>query len=366
MKKLFVFVPATFLAVFMLNSFALKEKKTANKTKEDIKSAPLNIVFRSIDGGETWQNISKGLPENLQKVGVWSHGLLANDSGLYLRTGNAVYHSELNATTSFWTKEVFPGDQREIAPGNNGIFAYSFRGQFLKKSNNKGDWSPMYTNFQEQAVRINKTMDWMYKNYKERQVCSVFETTKGTVFIGSNNALFKSSNSGKTWKYVHVGGWVMKMTESNGVLLAASTLGILRSNDDGETWGRVIGEAGEGIAVERIDGGFAAVAYNAITQTNTIYTSLDSGKTWNDIGEGLQPSWNSSLLKLLGLRQYSSNISSVKQVGKYLICGCSDGIFRSSDMGKTWQHLTLPSVENKGFNLSVSGNVIYIMPNKGC
>ncbi|MGN8070909.1 exo-alpha-sialidase [Mucilaginibacter sp. SG564] len=365
LKKLFVFVPATLLVLFLLNSFVLKEKEAGKKTTAGTKSGLANIVFRSTDGGQTWQDISKGLPEKLQKEGVWSHGLFANDRGLYLRTGNGVYHSEPNATTTFWTKEIFPGEQREIAPGKNGIFVYSFRGQFLQKINGKSDWSPMYTNFQEQAVRLNRTIDWMYTNYKEKQVSSVFETTGGTVFIGSNNALFKSTNSGKTWKYVHVVGWVMKMVESNGVLLAASTQGILRSTDDGENWDRVISEGGTGVAVERIDGGFAAIAYNMITQTNTIHISLDSGKTWNDIGEELQPSWSSLLMKKIGGPQYSLNISSIKQVGNYLICGRSDGIFRSSDMGKTWK-LLLPSVENRGFNLSVSGNVIYAIPNKGC
>jgi hypothetical protein len=53
-------------------------------------------------------------------------------------------------------------------------------------------------------------------------------------------------------------------------------------------------------------------------------------------------------------------------MGKYLICGRSDGMFRSSDMGKTWKKMLLPAVENYGFNLSVSGNVIYAVPNKGC
>lgn len=365
MKRLFVFVPASLLVLFLLNSFMLKKTEAGKKTTEGTKSGPVNIVLRSTDGGQTWQDISKGLPENLQREGVWSRGLFANNRGLYLRTGNGVYHSEPNSTTSFWTKEILPGKQCEIAPGKNGIFAYNFRGQFLKKTNGTSDWSPMYTNFQEQAVRINKTIDWMYTNYKEKQVCSVFETTEGTVFIGSNNALFKSTNNGKTWKYVHVGGWVMKIVESNGVLLVATTQGVLRSTDDGETWDRVINEEGAGIAVERIDGGFAAIAYNTTTQTNTIYISRDSGKTWNDIGEELQPFWNSSLIKLIGGLQPSSNISSIKQVGKYLICGRSDGIFRSSDMGKTWK-LLLPSLENRGFDLSVSGSVIYAIPNKGC
>ena len=366
MKKLFVFVPAVLPVLFLLNSFVLKEKEAGKKTTEGTKSGLLNIVLRSADGGETWQDISKGLPENLQREGVWRDGLFANDRGIYLRAGNGVYHSEPNSTAPFWTKEIFPGKQRNIAPGRNGILAYNFRGQFLQKINGTSDWSPMYTNFQEQAVRINKTIDWMYTNYKEKQVCSIFETTGGTVFIGSNNALFKSTNSGKTWKYVHVGGWVMKMVASNGVLLAASTQGILRSADDGENWDRVISEADAGIAVERIDGGFAAIVNNPITRTNSIHISMDNGKTWNAIGQELQPSWNSLLMKKIGLLQSSSDILSIKQMGKYLICGRSDGIFRSSDMGKTWKKLLLPAIENYGFNLSVSGNVIYVIPNKGC
>lgn len=365
MKKLFVYVPAILLVLFLLNSFVLKEKEAGNKTIEGTKSGLLNIVLRSTDGGQTWQDISKGLPENLQREGVWGHALFANDRGLYLRAGNGVYRSAPNSTTTFWTKEIFPGKQREIAPGKNGIFAYNFRGQFLQKINGTSNWSPMYTNFQEQAVRIDKTIDWMYKNYKEKEVRTIFETAGGTVFIGSNNMLFRSTNSGKTWNQVQAGDGAMKLVESNGVLLSTSKEGILRSTDDGQNWDRVISEGGLGIAVERIDGGFAAIVYNTITQTNTIHISRDSGKTWNTIGEELQPSPFSLLIKQIGGLQSSLNILSIKQVGKYLICGRSDGIFRSSDLGKTWK-LLLPAIENRGFNLSVSGNVIYAIPNKGC
>lgn len=94
---------------------------------------------------------------------------------------------------------------------------------------------------------------------------------------------------------------------------------------------------------------------------------MDSGKTWNAIGEDLQPSWGSLLMKKVGLLQSTSDIISIKQMGNYLICSRADGLFRSSDMGKTWQQLSLPTTENFGFNLlSVSGNVIYVAPNKGC
>lgn len=378
MKKLFVFAPVVVLALFLLNSFVLnenlpKEKVTSRKTRVSTKSAALNIIFRSTDGGQTWQNISAGLPENLQKVGVPGNGFFANEHGFYLRAGNGLYYNELNSTKSFWTKEVVPGKQRNITAGRNGIFAYDFRGQFLQKTNGTNSWSPMYANFQAQAVRLNGTADWMYEHFKEKEVRAVFETANGTVFISSNNSLFRSVNGGKIWELVNAGNGTMKIAELNGVLVATGKDGIMRSTDNGQTWDNVISEGGVGLAVETINGGFAAIAYNSITKTNRVHISQDNGKTWTIIGEELQPSWSSLFIdKIFGLKSPSS-IYSIKQMGKYLVCGRSDGLFRSADMGKTWTKLTLPDVENKGFNFSTAGNVIYgvnnviyVMPNKGC
>jgi photosystem II stability/assembly factor-like uncharacterized protein len=358
---LFQFLFACNEASEFLASSPITDSPKPNRNKSGI----ANIIFKSADGGQTWQDISNGLPEKMQKEGVWRDGFFANDGGLYLRAGNGVYHSDPNSKTPSWTKEIFPGKQRNIAPGKNGILAYNFRGQFLQKINGTDTWSPMYTNFQEQAVRIDSTVDWMYKNYKEREVRTVFETAGGTVFIGSNNSLFRSDNSGKTWKQVHIGDGTMRLAESNGVLLATNKEGILRSTDDGQNWDRVLSEGGAGIAVEHINGGFAAIINNTVTQTNSIHISMDNGTTWNAISEDLQPSWTSLLMKKVGLIQSLPDISSIKQMGKYLVCGRTNGIFRSSDMGKTWQQLSLPPAEF-GFNLSVSGNVIYVIPNKGC
>ncbi|MCF0072701.1 hypothetical protein LZD49_19630 [Dyadobacter sp. CY261] len=73
--------------------------------------------------------------------------------------------------------------------------------------------------------------------------------TGDTVFIGCDKGIFKSDDSGKTWKQVYDGGWVMKLVESNGVLMATSQRGIIRSIDDGENWVNVINEGGVGIAI---------------------------------------------------------------------------------------------------------------------
>ena len=143
----------------------------------------------------------------------------------------------------------------------------------------------------------------------------------------------------------------MKMVESNGVLMAASQEGIIRSTNGGDSWDVVISEGGVGIAIERIKGGFAAITYNTSSETRRVRTSYDGGKTWQLIDAGLPA---------------SPSIASIVQVGESFFCGHPSGIFRSSDKGKTWE-LLLPSLKNKVFILSVSGNVIYAIPrNAGC
>jgi photosystem II stability/assembly factor-like uncharacterized protein len=319
---------------FLASSPVTDSEQKLNRNKSGV----VNIVFKSADGGQTWQDISEGLPENLQGNdfqgdGFQRDGFFANDSGLYLSAGDGIYHSERNSTAPFWKKEIFPDKQGSIAPGKTGIFAYDYRGGFLRRINGTSVWSPMYTTFQGKEIR------------------TVFETAGGTVFIGSDSGLFKSTDSGKTWKHVRTQGWVMKLVESNGVLLATSQGGIIRSTDDGENWDGVLNEGGVGIAVERIKGGFSAIVANTQSLSRTVRTSYDGGETWQPIDAGLTP----HLLT-----------ASIIEVGEYFFCGHPEGIFRSSDKGKTWK-LLLPSIENKVFNLCVSGNVIYaIARNGGC
>jgi len=386
MKRLFVFVPAILLIFFLINSFVLKEKEAGEKTTEGSKlckgtrlcdkpsidsvrvatvdkskPAQANIVFKSMDGGQTWQDISEGLPEPvIDDYGVGRNVFFADDTGLYLSAGNGIYHNKPNSKTPFWKKEIFPDEHSSIAPGKAGIFAYNYWGSgIFQKTNGTGVWSPVFTNFQE------------------KRVLSVFETAGGTIFIGSDRGLFKSTNSGKSWKQLHAAGWG-KMVESNGVLLATSQGGILRSTDDGESWALVISEGGVGIDVASIQGGFAAITYSTVSKTRRIRASYDGGKTWQAIDAGLQAhgfidpilppvnanlpaqgfsdsTWHPKDTTILPVPAY---ITTIIQVGENFFSGHSDGIYRSSDKGKTWK-LLLPSVKGKMFKLSVSGNVIY-------
>ena len=76
-----------------------------------------------------------------------------------------------------------------------------------------------------------------------------------------------------------------QLVESNGVLMATSMKGIIRSTDDGENWALVISD-GVGLEVKRIEGGFAAITQSK-SNNRRVRTSYDGGKTWQPIDAGL-------------------------------------------------------------------------------
>ncbi len=347
-------------ACMQASEFSPAARLPGNHPKQKTgKAVDATLVLKSADGGQTWQNISEGLPGDKLEGSFF-----VNNSGFYLRTGNYIYHSKPNNKAPYWEKEIFPDEHSNIAPGKSRIFAYDYHhGAFRQKIIGLGEWSPIYDNFQFKGI------------------IDVFETAGGTVFIvcDRGRGLYRSIDNGKNWKEVHRGVW--KLVESNGVLMANSVKGIIRSTDDGETWETVISEGGVGIDVARIDGGFAAITFNTQSDTRRVRTTYDGGKTWQAIDAGLMgnslivPGAN-PLSKIIlndavwnptdtGLPEQAF-ITSIIQVGEKFFCGHPKGIVSSSDKGKTWK-LLLPSIEGKVFNLYVSGNVIYAIPtNGGC
>lgn len=303
------------------------------------------LVFKSADGGQSWQDISKGLPENLQKDSIRGNSFFATDKGLFVRAGKDLYHNTPDATTPFWTKENLTGEDSSIA---SRIFYW---GIHLKTRNGTGVWSPVFDNSQEPRMR------------------TVFETAGGTIFIGAARGYYKTADNGKTWKLVHAGSLVGHLAESDGVLVAISNRRIIRSTDNGENWEFVTGEGNAAFDVKQVKGGFAALTP---TKANIrgVSTSYDGGKTWQPgDADRKDKVFIDSIFRTWNDRpRLQAFQTSIIQVGENFFCMHPDGIFKSSDKGTTWT-LLLPAVKDKVFSLFVSGNVIYAIAGKagdGC
>lgn len=295
-----------------------------------IKSMTTKVVFKSVDGGRTWQDITEGLPDGSDEEDFIIGGGFATSNGFYLRAGDGLFFNKRNSTVPNWNKEILSDNRVGIFPTKTGLLAFHYNdGRVLQVENGKKDWLPIYQNFQR------------------KDVLTFFETDKGTAFIGTNTGLFKFDDAEKAWKQVFAQSkGVRKLVESGGILMGLTQRGIIRSTDNGDHWNLVTTEGDHGIDVQRINGGFAAIT-ESTERRFRVRTSHDGGITWRAIDAGLPV--------------YVFNIV---QVGENLFCSHQNGISGSSDNGKTW-NLLLPSIDNDIFNLSVSGNVIYAMRNIG-
>src|SRR5262245_28117459 len=91
-------------------------------TTNDVGSGATNIIYQSKDGGQTWQDISEGLPENDQP-----EGFFAGESDVYVRINNATYRSKSNLNSPIWVKENFPDQEgTSIVFNHSGTMAFSY------------------------------------------------------------------------------------------------------------------------------------------------------------------------------------------------------------------------------------------------
>jgi photosystem II stability/assembly factor-like uncharacterized protein len=315
-----------------------------------------NIVYKSMDGGKSWQDVSAGLPVDVEILSVF-----ADDSEVILGAQKGLYRSTKPPVAQGWEKDIFPVERiTDISRGWAGPYVSSYDIGIFQIAPGRGIWKSMHD-----ALK-NKT------------VLAVLETPDRTLFVGCDSGIYKSTDSGKTWKQVFSEGMVSSLTLADGVLIGGGFRGILRSSDGGEHWDWVLTEDGMALHTGLIEGRFVAITSGLGPRgkehadplgmaANRLRTSSDGGKTWERMDAGLT---QMLLRQALSNKEYPTGrpaaINAIKEVGKHLFCSLDAGIFRSADGGKTWD-LVFPSDGNKSFRLAVSGNVIFaVSVNAGC
>src|SRR6187399_355337 len=154
-----------------------------------------NTILQSKDGGQTLQDISHGLPETEERIGLY-----AGASEIYLSTKDVTYHSKSNLKTPVWEKVNGINPQSRIDFDRSGVLAYSYDGHIYRKktSSDPGsyqNWLPIYTSLISASL-------------KPHSVATIFETSDGTALLSTGKSLSRSVDKGQSWKLiqkVHVG-----------------------------------------------------------------------------------------------------------------------------------------------------------------
>ncbi len=337
--------------VFTLISIAFStwQVEENNPSQPPVESATMQCqdataMLRSVDGGQSWQDVGRGLPQNVQ-----FNAIMAFDGELFLGATNGTILRSISPEMGYWQQEevyqAFPDAGMSsnnhfitgIFPGAKGLYVCILHEGFYRKIEGTEFWNPMNGPAGTPMIQ------------------AVVERPDGKLILGTDTGIFNSTDGGKTWKHAYNKWWVNDIVDLGDVLLACSYPGLLRSTDGGETWEVAVADEGAIYQLSVIDGALAALRQISPSSSQDVVaplrTTADGGKTWKFFDGGL------SALRVFDLQQ----------VGSYLFCSSSDGISRSADGGATWE-LVQPLIDpdpNTFFKLTVTGKTVYAVKMRG-
>jgi len=379
-NKIFLF----FLIALMAASFTGCLNLSGTTTEVPEKNSNQG-VFKSIDGGKTWE----------QKVDVEGGGLIdtvkilsmkmdpQDNKVLYLGTlNNGFYKSENGADSwkkvtdenNILTEQAVVYDVA-IEKGNSNIIYIATlnntRGELLKSEDGGKSWSESYITTEINKMVNKVKIDPIYKNI---------------VYIGTEQGgLIKSEDRGKTWYTLSwftsgVKDFVIDFQNNKGIVVR-TTNEILKSVVDGndETFISIGGKKGdilesvEGskwmrlnrlmqaslslkinhleISSMTIDNKNPLIIY--ITYRNLVLKTSDGGYTWEKLNT-ITPS-----LTALG------TIPQIKQIGiidDTIYYGAGNALYKSGNKGITWSNYNIPIKGDVRYTLSdyTNSDIIYL------
>jgi len=378
-KKAFLLVLLLIMAVSFSGCINLSKKK--QKEKEVINSN--QGIFKSIDGGRTWEHkvqIEGG--GFIDGVKIYSMKMDPQKNNvLYLGTiGNGLYKSENGADS--W-KKLYDGILSETATvydvaiekGNSDIIYAAVlnngRGELLKSENGGTNWTESY--IISESGRAVRTVE-------------IDPISQNVVYIGTaQGGLIKSKDRGKKWETIkwfdnEVEDIIIDFWNNRGMFLR-TTSSILKSVDRGYKWediggkiGSVIGkfygappvrneESGENEEIE--ERGFTVGKISSITMSsnnplvlyvtyaNLVLVSRDGGYNWQKLNT-ITPS-----------KTVVGTIPQIKQIGlihSIVYYGAGNVLYKSENGGITWSSYNIPIIGDVRYTVSdyTDSDIIYV------
>ncbi len=282
-----------------------------------------NGLFRSQDGGKTWQSLHDGLrEENIRVLAVSPsapHMIYAGTSkGIFLSEDGGDHWTD-------WFEESSGLSNMDIQdliihpekPGH--LFAATSGGLFISKD--EGDtW--------ELAFEGNPSEG-------SREVRFVRFSSKGrSLYIGTTGGIFKSADGGKHWNKKWQDALpsplsLVSLDTDPEFIYTGTPEGLYKSYNRGITW---VHDATPDGAVRQLAVDPKNTTHIYMGTARHLFMSPDGGDTWNPLGfeEGDGKTLDSLTL-----------VRSSRQSSPTLIAGTSTGLYISINEGRTWQKTTL-------------------------
>lgn len=295
-----------------------------------------DYIYKTRDGGETWENLSKGMSHS-RVISLAIDPLYP--ATIYAGTkGDAVYKSYDGGQR--WVSQRAGLDDVTISsvvnqfvfdPADNSrLFVATTMGVF--ETQNGGEtWEKRMDGMKEVLMVVTVAMD---------------PTRRAVLYAGTSGGVYKTVNRGVRWEKVNNGlvpPDVLKSSRALGVTVmqvdpfdpetvyAATLNGIYKTTDEARSWTRIAESLPDQmISAMVLDRSAPGAVYVAGRQG--VHKSEDGGATWRAINKGV------STLNVRSLAQ-SPLDPKVWYVGTN-----GSGLYRSEDGGETW--IAMPPVKS--------------------
>ncbi len=336
-------------------------------------------VFRSIDGGQTWQPVNQGLTD----PNVWAFTVGPDGQSLFTGTfGGGVFHFDNEEQTwqsvnqGLTSLHVFA---LIMGPDGQSLFVGTNDGGVFRSDNGGQTWHPVNEGLTNLTVRVlivgpdgqsffagtfggvfrsdDRGQTWQPVNQglSNPNVWSLAVGPDGqSLFVGTfGGGVFCSNDGGQTWQPVNQGlttpdVWTLTVG-LDGQSLFAGTWGggVFRSDDRGQTW-QPVNQGLTDLDVRALTVGPDGQSLFAGTGDNGMFHSDDGAQTWQPVNQGLTD------LDVLAL--------TVGPDGQNLFAGTGGGgLFRSDDEGRIWQPVNqgLPNLDVRAITVGLDGQSLF-------
>ncbi|MFH1051525.1 MAG: sialidase family protein [bacterium] len=227
----------------------------------------------------------------------------------------------------------------ETNDGSYWIFLHNIYSYGLYKSTDLGK------SWKRQDLKINS--ESLHFNYD-----AIHINKNGTIYLYDYwEGIIRSKDNGNTWKYIvseRTGKKFVQFFEDK-IFYYQKDLNFMISYDEGDTWIETVGIDTNDMDYfnsksknySMIEGENSTLYFSiSLTDSNEylLFQSTDNGKTWSGIKNSLSKSYM-SIQRLIGANKNGDLFAFISENDFGPICYDYEGVFKSTDGGKNWEHI---------------------------
>lgn len=301
-----------------------------------------NGIYKSVDAGNNWVALNNGI-ENETFYSLYVEGVnifagnanggisYSNDGGLsWTYSGDGISNFQFRDFESYNSKIYASSDY-----SNAGLYESSDNGaSWLKIENIGNDFSGagylmvmqdvLYVSSGIRIYSTNDVANWTASEYVQGGYVGELKGYNNQIYaLTSQGRYNQSSDFGQSWvlyQNSNVNFGVLDLFLSEGKIIMTSSAGIFSSIDSGTTWN----SNNSGISALNITALFSNNTFTfAGSSDHGIYRSTNEGSSWESINSGL-------------VGYGPQNINKIIEVDDILYIATGGGIFSSTDNGDSW------------------------------